>query len=173
MTYTAGMNIYEELDRHGIPYEKFDHEPVMNMEESAVHCAHIPGAPSANLFLKGKRTRQCVLLVLAGHKRANWKVLKQLLGEEVTLNRDEAEMETLLGCSPGSVSLLGLINDTAKAVRVLIDRELWNSETLHYHPPGDNTATLVIKRKDLNRFIRELGYEISFVDLPASRPDPS
>lgn len=173
MAYIDAMDIYEELNRHGIPYKKYDHEPVMNMEESAIHCAHIPGAPSANLFLKGKKTRLRVLLVLAGHKRADWKALKQLLGQEVTLDRDEAEMKRLLGCSPGSVSLLGLINDTAREIRVLIDRELWGNETLHYHPPGDNTATLVIKREDLDRFIRELGYEISFVDLPASRPDPS
>lgn len=165
MAYTDAMNIYEELEEHGIPYKRYNHPAVIDMAESAIHCAHIPGAPSANLFLKGKKTRLHVLLVLAGHRRADWKALKQLFGEEVTLDRDEAEMKRLLGCSPGSVSLLGLINDTAHEIRVLIDRELWDSETLHYHPPGDNTATLVIKKEDLDRFIRELGYEITLVDL--------
>lgn len=163
MAYTDPMNIYEELDRHGIPYEKYDHPAVMTMAESAMHCARIPGAPSANLFLMGKKTRRSILLVLAGRKKAPWKVLKQMFGEEITLNRDTAEMQALLGCQPGSVSLLGLINDTGRKVKVLIDEELWKEETLHYHPPGDNTATLAIKKEDLDRFIRALGYEVEFI----------
>lgn len=164
MTYTAGMNIYEELDRRGIPYERYNHPAVMTMAESAMHCADIPGAPSVNLFLMGKTTRQSILLVLAGRKKAPWRVLKQMFGEEITLNRDTAEMQALLGCQPGSVSLLGLIHDTGRKVKVLIDEELWKEETLHYHPPGDNTATLVIKRGDLDRFIKELGYEIKLIE---------
>ena len=159
------MNIYEALEQYNIPYTRHNHPPVMNMAESAVHCAHIPGAASKNLFLRNEKGDQHYLLVVAGAKRADLKRIAKLTGEKKVSFASPERLAKYLGCTPGSVSLLGLVCDTARAVRVLIDKELWGSEILHYHPPGDNTATLEIKRDNLDRFIRELGYDIALVDL--------
>jgi Ala-tRNA(Pro) deacylase len=50
------------------------------------------------------------------------------------------------------VSVLALINDEAGKVEVVFDREVWQAEAITAHPLV-NTATLVISKEDLERFL--------------------
>ncbi|HPC48199.1 MAG TPA: YbaK/EbsC family protein, partial [Deltaproteobacteria bacterium] len=76
----------------------------------------------------------------------------------------------LLGLEPGSVTLLGVINDTRGAVEVVVDEELWHEEALQCHPLV-NTSTLVISRDGIERFLAAVNHTPRIVDVPA-RNDP-
>ncbi len=75
-------------------------------------------------------------------------------------------MQELLGLTPGSVSVLGLMNDREKRVKLLIDRELLQDESFGCHPCL-NTSSLRIRTEDLTgKILPALGYEPAFVELP-------
>ena len=74
-----------------------------------------------------------------------------------------------LGIKPGSVSLLGLVNDEAHAVEFVIDRALWEAEAVHAHPLT-NTATMVVPHADLERFLAATGHVPRVIDVPAAAP---
>ena len=57
-------------------------------------------------------------------------------------------MTELLGISPGSVSPMGLMNDSEQKVMLVVDNELMDSKYIGCHPCV-NTATLKIKMSDL------------------------
>ena len=69
-----------------------------------------------------------------------------------------------LGITPGSVSLLALMNDPQGTVEVLIDKEVWAGEAIQVHPLV-NTATLVISIKDMELFMEFTGHRFQFIDI--------
>jgi Ala-tRNA(Pro) deacylase len=69
-----------------------------------------------------------------------------------------------LGVAPGSVTVLGLVNDVDEAVELYVDRDLWNAAQWRCHPLV-NTATLVIARTDLERFFAHTGHRPRVVDI--------
>ena len=73
-----------------------------------------------------------------------------------------------LGITPGSVSLLALVNDTAHAVDFVIDRRLWEADAVHAHPLV-NDATMVIPHPALERFLAATGHPVRIVDMPDAR----
>ena len=76
------------------------------------------------------------------------------------------DMERLLGVTPGSVSLLGLMNDEAKAVRLLVDRDLLDDESFGCHP-CINTSSLRMPMRDVReKLLPALGHEPTYVNLP-------
>ena len=78
-------------------------------------------------------------------------------------------LQKFLGVKPGSVSLLGLVNDETRAVEFVIDRALWDAEAVHAHPLV-NTATMVIAHADLERFLAATGHAPRVIDVPAAAP---
>ena len=73
-----------------------------------------------------------------------------------------------LAITPGSVSLLALVNDHAHAVEFVIDRALWQAPAVHAHPLT-NEATMVIAHEDLERFLAATGHAPRVIDVPAAR----
>ena len=71
-----------------------------------------------------------------------------------------------LGVAPGSVSLLALVNDTACAVEFIMDRRVWEADAVHAHPLV-NSATMVLPRVDLERFLKATGHAARIIDVPA------
>jgi len=70
-----------------------------------------------------------------------------------------------LGITPGSVSLLAIVNDQENKVEVIIDESLWKSEAFQFHPLV-NTSTLVISKGSINKFLAATGNEVRFKDIP-------
>ncbi|MEK7623822.1 MAG: prolyl-tRNA synthetase associated domain-containing protein [Patescibacteria group bacterium] len=146
-------NIYEILKELGINYTEYTHPAVFTCEESDIHCQHIPGGKSKNLFLRNKKGDKHYLVTLPAAKRADLKNLARLLSEQALSFASPERLMKYLGVTPGSVTILGLINDANKEVAVIIDEDLWKNQTVQYHPLT-NTATLVIEKNDLNRFLQ-------------------
>ena len=75
------------------------------------------------------------------------------------------KMEELLGCSPGSASVLGLHNDSGNAVRLVMDRDVYTAPYFACHP-CDNTQSLKFKTEDLlNVLLPKIGHEPIIVEL--------
>ena len=156
--------IYSFLDTNNISYERFDHPAVFTCEESAKYCPPMPGASIKNLFLYDKKTEQHFLAVVPDEKRVDFKALKKLLDVSNLSFASEERLQKYLGVAPGSVTILGLINDITQAVTVIFDESLRN-QALQCHPLI-NTATLVIPFNDIEKFLSLTQHEYEFLEIP-------
>lgn len=151
--------VYELLDRLGIAYGRVDHEAAFTMEAcEAVDRALAPAVICKNLFLCNTQQTAFYLLMLRGDKRFRTKEISAQLGVARLSFAPEALLPEYLGLTRGSVSVLGLMNDTAGRVRLLIDRDVLMSEWVGCHP-CINTSSLRLKVHDLTEvFLPAVGH---------------
>jgi Ala-tRNA(Pro) deacylase len=156
-------DIYSVLKELKIDFIDHKHPPVFTCEEADRLCKDVKGAKSKNIFLRNKKGKKHYLIVVSSDKRIDLKSLSERIGESGLSFASEGRLEKYLGCTKGSVSLFGLINDANKEVKVLFDEDLWNAERLHYHPPGDNAASIELSGKDLQKFLKWCGNELDII----------
>lgn len=156
---------YQLLDRLAIPYERLDHEPA-----ATITCCHsVEGILNIeickNLFLCNSNRSQYYLLLLPGEKPFKTKTVSAQIGSTRLSFADDAAMEQMLGTAPGSVSLLGLANDTDHRVLLLADREILTHPFFGCHP-CINTSSLKLKTNDIFQiFLPSIHHTPVFVDL--------
>jgi Ala-tRNA(Pro) deacylase len=158
------MNIYTLLDTNNIPYERFDHPAAFTCEQADALCPKMPGASIKNLFLYDKRTEQHFLVVIGKEKQIDLKQLKYILDVSNLSFASEERLEKYLGVKPGSVTVLGIINDITQAVTVIFDSNL-KDKTLQCHPLV-NTATLAIPFEGIKKFLTITQHDYQFLDIP-------
>ena len=158
--------VYDRLDRLGIAYERADHEAVMTMEGCEAADRVLGVEMCKNLFLCNAQKTSFYLLLMPGDKKFKTKDLSKQI-QSARLSFAGAEyMEKYLNIEPGAVSILGLMYDREKRVRLLIDRETLEAEYLGCHPCV-NTSSLKIKMSDiLEKFLPWTGHAYTAVDLP-------
>ncbi len=160
------IRVYDLLDSLGIEYFYTDHEEANTMEAcNAID--EVLGVPMCkNLFLCNRQETEFYLLMMPGDKPFKTKDLsKQINSARLSFGKPEF-MEEFLDIKPGAVSIMGLMNDTGKRVRLLIDKPVLESEFTGCHPCV-NTSSLKIKTKDLlEKFLPATGHEFTMVDLP-------
>ena len=145
------------LDALGVAYTRHDHAAVFTCEEAERAVPDTGALHTKNLFLRDKRGRRHLLVVTTCARAVNLKALADRLGIDNLSFASPDRLSKHLGVSPGSVTVLGLMRDTARAVEVVIDEEVWTAEHLHAHPLV-NTATLVISHDGLERFLAHTGH---------------
>jgi Ala-tRNA(Pro) deacylase len=159
------MDLSAFLAAHRIDPACHAHPPVMTVAESERLVPPLPGAKTKNLFLRDRKGVRH-FLVTVPHALA---VDLAALGEALTAGRlGFASPDRLLrhlGVTPGSVSLLALVNDTAHAVEFVVDRTLWEAVAVQAHPLR-NDATMVIAHADLERFLAATGHVPRVIDVP-------
>jgi Ala-tRNA(Pro) deacylase len=162
---TAGMDIERFLCCHGIHAPSVEHPPVMTVDEADRLVPPLPGAKTKNLFLRDKKGGRHLLCTVPAHLPVDLKQLGALLVDG-TLGFASAErLQKYLGIAPGSVSLLALFNDRARAVEFVIDRTLWHAPALQAHPLV-NTRTLSLSHAELERFLAATGHTPRVIDVP-------
>ena len=160
------MRSYALLDSLGIEYRRVDHEHADTIEA----CEQVEGLLECkickNLFLTNRQQTDFYLLIMPGEKPFKTKLLSKQIGSARLSFASAEHMEKYLDITPGSVSILGLMNDKNGAVRLLVDRDLLNEEYFGCHP-CINTSSLRLKTADvLEKLLPAMGHEPSFVDLP-------
>jgi len=163
------MNLDAFLREHGIAATRHDHPPVMTVEESLRLVPKLPGAKTKNLFLRDKKGRRHLLVTVRHDLAVDLVALESALDVRGLGFASSERLAKHLGVTPGSVSLLALVNDEAKAVEFVIDRALWDAPAVHAHPLR-NDATLVIAHADLERFLVATGHTPRVVEIPVARP---
>jgi Ala-tRNA(Pro) deacylase len=163
------MDLTEFLAKHDIHPVRHEHPPVMTVEESLRLVPKFPGAKTKNLFLRDKKGRRHFLVTVPHDKAVDIDALAELIGVNGLGFGSAERLSKYLGIRPGSVSLLALANDEARAVEFVIDKALREAEAVHAHPLV-NTATMVIPHADLERFLAATGHAPRVVDVPAKAP---
>ena len=160
------MNLTAFLAHHGIEGQRFEHPPVMTVEESERLVPRLPGAKTKNLFLRDKKGLRHFLVTVPHRVAVDLNALGMQLGAGRLGFASAERMMRHLGITPGSVSLLALVNDAAHAVEFVIDRRLWEADAVHAHPLV-NSATMVIPHAQLERFLKATGHHsVRIIDLP-------
>ena len=122
-----------------------------------------------NLFLRNAQKTDFYLLLMPGDKKFKTAALSKQIGSARLSFAEPEFLESLLGLTPGSVTVLGLMNDTEKQVRLLIDKDVLSREDFACHP-CINTSSLKFKTRDLlDKVLPALGHPHTLVDLP--RPE--
>lgn len=160
------MRCYDMLDGLGIEYRRADHEAAYTIEACEEIEKLLGGKICKNLFLTNRQQTEFYLLLMPGKKPFKTKLLSKQIGSARLSFAGAEDMEKYLDITPGSVSVLGLMNDAGAAVRLLIDRDLLEEEYFGCHP-CINTSTLMFKTADLlEKLLPAMGREPFFVELP-------
>lgn len=151
--YTAGrlekeICTYDLLDKLGVAYERVDHEAAMTMEVCQEIDKVLQATICKNLFLCNRQETKFYLLMIPDTKVFNTKDLSaQINSSRLSFAKPEY-MEKFLDITPGSVSVLGLMNDTENHVQLLIDEDVLKGEFIGCHP-CINTSSIRFHTSDL------------------------
>lgn len=158
------------LESLGIQYRLLTHARANSMElcrgigeeYGAKHCK--------NLFLTNRGGTIFKLLMMEDQKPFHTSAVSRSLGVSRLSFADSEQLKSVLGLEPGFVSVMGLVNHCAREaaakgmLEVVIDGDLLERELICVHPNTD-TATLVISTGDLKRFISEIGFRITVIEI--------
>lgn len=146
------IKVYDFLDSLGVNYERIDHEAAMTMEACEEIDQVLGAAICKNLLLCNRQETQFYLLLMPGDKPFKTKDLSAQIGS-ARLSFAKAEyMEAFLNITPGSLSVLGLMNDKDMKVQLLIDEDVLQEEYFGCHPCM-NTSSLKFRTEDLEKIV--------------------
>ena len=160
------VRCYDLLDSLGIEYERVDHEPAMTIEACAAVDEVLGDATICkNLFLCNRQKTNFYLLAMSGEKQFVTKDISKQIGSPRLSFADEAHMEEFLDITPGSVSVLGLMNDHDNHVQLLVDEDVLHDEYFGCHP-CINTSSLKLRTKDVfETFLTAVHHDYMVVHL--------
>ena len=160
------IRTYDFLDSLGIEYERIDHEEAMTMEVCEAIDVALGATICKNLMLTNRQETDFYLLMIPGSKKFKTKDITSQIGSARLSFASGEYMEKFLDITPGSLSILGLMNDKEKKVRLLIDEEVLGGEYIGCHP-CINTSSLRIRTRDMvEKIIPALDHEPTIVTLP-------
>lgn len=159
------LRVYDLLDRLEIEYLRVDHEALATMEACQEVDELLEVHMCKNLFLCNAQKTKYYLLLMPGDKKFKTKDLSNQI-ESARLSFACAEdMERLLDITPGSVSVMGLMNDKQNQVQLLMDEELVRDNYIACHPCR-NTSSIKMKTTELiSKFLLEVNHEPIIVRL--------
>ena len=162
------IRVYDLLDKLEIPYQRIDHEAAMTMEACAAIDEALNATICKNLLLCNRQCTAFYLLMIPGHKTFKTSVLSRQIGSSRLSFADAEYMERFLDITPGSVSVMGLMNDHGQHVQLLIDEDVLKGEFFGCHP-CINTSSLRLRTSDpMDKIIPAMGHEPRIVSLPAA-----
>jgi Ala-tRNA(Pro) deacylase len=157
--------LFARLDALAIPHRTHHHPPLHTVAESVSLRGTLPGGHCKSLFLIDRKGGLWLVVVLED-RRLDLKALSELLGAPRFSFASPERLLAALGVTPGSVTPFALMNDTAQAVKVVLDEAMLRHRPLNYHPLV-NIATTAVAPEDLLRFIAACGHTPRIVALEA------
>lgn len=159
------IRVYDLLDELGIEYIRADHEQLDTMEA----CDEVDKALETfickNLFLCNRQKTEFYLLLMPGNKPFKTKELSAQINSARLSFASEEFMVKYLDIHPGSVSVMGLMNDKENRVQLLIDKDILNTEFIGCHPCM-NTSSLKVRVTDImEKFLPAVHHEAVYVEL--------
>ena len=165
------IRVYDFLDALGIEYQRVDHEAAMTIDA----CEEIDRTLSQgeedkvsickNLFLCNRQETEFYLLLMPGDKPFKTKDLSAQIGSARLSFSKPEYMEKYLDITPGSVSVMGLMNDSEKKVRLLIDEDVLDKEYFACHPCINTSSLRFATRALTEKVIPAMGHKPVLVKL--------
>ena len=159
------IKCYDFLDRLGIEYQRVDHDAADTMEICEEIDKTLGAVICKNLFLCNRQQTAFYLLMIPADIVFKTKDISAQIGSSRLSFATAEHMEKYLDITPGSVSILGLMNDADNTVTLLIDKDVLKDEYFGCHP-CINTSSLKIKTSDLiQKIVPALKHEHILVEL--------
>ena len=159
------IRCYDLLDELNVEYQRIDHEATMTMEACAEVDKVLDATICKNLLLCNRQCTTFYLLMIVGDKHFKTSELSRQIGSSRLSFAAPEYMERFLDITPGSLSVLGLMNDHKHQVQLLIDEDVAAGEFFGCHP-CINTSSLRLKTADLfSKIIPAMGHEPRMVKL--------
>ena len=159
------VRTYEALDSLGIEYQRIDHERADTMEACNKINAILGVVICKNLFLCNRQKTAFYLLMMPGDKKFKTKELSAQINSSRLSFAEPEDMLKYLDIEPGSVSVMGLMNDKEHAVQLLIDEDVLKDEYIGCHPCV-NTSSLKLRTQDvIEKFLSAVGHDYKTVHL--------
>jgi Ala-tRNA(Pro) deacylase len=154
------VRVYDYLDDLGIEYYRLDHAPAFGSETEL--CREIEESLGAkickNLFLANRQRTKFYMLMMPEDKVFRSSDVSKQAGSSRLHFAEPEYMQEMIGCTPGSASVMGLMNDTEHRVQLLVDEDVLNSEYVGCHPCL-NTSSLRIRSEDIfSKFLNATGH---------------
>lgn len=159
------IRTYDLLDKLHVSYQRIDHEAAETMEICAEIDKVLEATICKNLFLCNRQKTNFYLLMMPGDKTFKTKELSKQIGSARLSFASPEDMEHYLDITPGSVSIMGLMNDTENVVQLLVDEDVLKGEYVGCHP-CINTSSIRIKTEDIfGRVLEAMHHTMRVVKL--------
>ena len=155
--------IYAFLEKSSIEFEAVEHKAVFNMDELGTIKLPHPEWEAKNLFVRDDKKRNYYLITVKGAKRVDLKDFRRKHGLRALSFASADDLLEIMKLTPGSVTPLGLLNDSERRVKFYLDAE-FEGGMMGVHP-NDNTATVYMKAADVLRLIIEHGSEAEMAEI--------
>ena len=160
------IRCYDLLDKLGVEYQRIDHEAAMTMEACVEIDKILDATICKNLLLCNRQNTAFYLLMIPGDKVFKTSVLSKEIGSSRLSFAKPEYMLEYLDITPGSVSVLGLMNDHDHHVELLMDEDVLKGEYFGCHP-CITTSSLRIRTADLmEKIIPAMDHPARIVTLP-------
>ena len=156
--------LYELFEKLSIAFEYHEHPPLATIEDAKIYWNNFDAGKCKNIFFRNHKGDRHYLVILEHLRQLNIRDLEQRLKQGKLTFASDQRLKKYLGLEPGSVSPFGLINDNNNHVHLFIDEMLKEYDRLAFHP-NINTATVVISKADLLRFLDYSGNSYEFIRL--------
>lgn len=158
--------VYDLLDSLGIEYTRIDHEAIFTIEG----CHRIDKVLGIhlckNIFLCNTQKTRFYLLMMPGEKRFITRIFSRQIESPRLSFAPEEYMVKYLNITPGSVSVMGLMNDTEHQVQLVIDQDILKEEYLGFHPCINTTSMRITMKDLLEKFLPAVDHSWLTVNLP-------
>ncbi len=159
------QEVYDYLTENNIKFEVTENKAVYNMAElDDVHFPH-PEFIAKNLFIRDDKKCNYYLITVKGDKRVDLKAFRQSYGTRPLTLASEDYLFAMLGLKAGSVTPLGLLNDTEHKVKLFIDSDFFTEPYIIGVHPNENTATVWLSPVDLVKLLTEHGAVVERVKI--------
>ena len=159
------IRVYDFLDNLQIDYHRVDHEAAMTMEACVAIDQAMETAMCKNLMLCNRQCTDFYILMIPGDKKFKTNVLSKQIGTARLSFADGQYMEQFLDITPGSLSVLGLMNDKDHRVRLLIDQELLDADFIGCHPCINTSSVRIAVPDMMQTLLPALHHEPTTVTL--------
>src|SRR5207248_392644 len=132
-TTAQDQAVVERRRELGIAFERYEHPPAATVGEDERHWVGIDAMHCKNLFLRNQKGTRHYLVILVASKKADLRAVAEQIGDGKLSFASPARLMTYLGLTPGSVSPFGLIHDSERNVRVVLDRDLKIASRVSFH----------------------------------------
>ncbi len=159
------QEIYEFFKKRKLWHEITEHGAVFNMAELSEVDLPYPDLIAKNIFVRDDKKKNYYLITVKDDKRVNLKDFKSKHNTRHLSFASEKDLMDIIGLAAGSVTPLGLLNDSDLKVKFYLDKDFMDNKGIIGIHPNDNTATLWLKTEDLVDIIKEHGNETILADI--------
>lgn len=159
--YKMVENKLKELE---IDFKIVDHPPATTTELADKYIEGHEGVRTKSMFLTDRKKKNFYLVILDDYKRLDMDRFKDIVGEKKVKMASENSLMEKMKLPAGTVSPFGLLNNEDHDIKFFMDKEIVDEEIMTFHP-NINEKTLFLKTKDLFKYLDNIGYEVSIIEL--------